>query len=67
MIWAACSSQFSWCNLVVMQRHKDAKNQGYSLYSYIKAMEEELLQIWQPGLLFLQDNAPMHTTKIVRT
>ena len=39
---------------------------GYSANSYIKILEENMLIIYEPGLLFMQDNTPIHTTRKVR-
>jgi len=39
---------------------------GYNAQSYIWALEEGLLPVYQPGLVFQQDNAPIHTARITR-
>jgi len=66
MIWAAFSGKFGRCNLVVMQRDEATKKKSYTAQSYIEAIEDELPRMWEPDLLFLQDNAPIHTAKIVK-
>ena len=38
----------------------------YSAASYIEVLEENIPQIWEPGLLFMQNNAPIYTAHVVR-
>ena len=38
---------------------------GYSANSYIEVLKDNLLGLWEPGLIFMQDNAPIHTAKKV--
>jgi transposase len=62
MVWAAI-----WLGgrskLVVMERDESSERGGYSRWSYIKALEEGLLEIYQPGMIFQQDNAKIHIAK----
>jgi len=60
IIWGGfCSSER--CNLVVMDRDKAAKRGGYSANSYLNVLEQAIPTIYEPGLLFMQDNASIHT------
>ena len=45
----------------MMVRDKTSKKKGYSRASYIQVLEEEVPRCWQPGQIFMQDNAPIHT------
>jgi hypothetical protein len=36
------------------------KKKGYSTNSYIKSLEEELIPIYKPGLIFQQDNTKIY-------
>ena len=65
MVWAAFWSR-ERSNLHRMVRDMDSRRQGYSAASYIDVLEENIPQIWEPGLLFMQDNAPIHTAHAVR-
>ena len=39
---------------------------GYSAKSYLKVLDDNLLSCYEPGLIFMQDNAPIHTAHKVR-
>ena len=53
-------------NLVIMERDLDAKNNGYSTKSYIKALTTGLLPHWRRSHVFMQDNARIHTSAAAR-
>src|ERR1700740_3167756 len=64
MVWAAIwGSQRS--DLIVMEQDATAKKDGYSATSYLKVLDETMSTCWQPGMIFMQDNAPIHTAKRV--
>ena len=65
IVWAAFVGK-EQSNLVRMARDPAVKKNGYTAASYMDLLEEEIPTIWEPGLLFMQDNAPIHTAKIVR-
>ena len=65
MVWAAfCGRERS--NLYRIVRDISSRRQGYSVTSYIEGLEENIPQIWEPRLLFMQDNAPIYTARAVR-
>ena len=64
MVWAAFVGK-EQSNLVRMARDPDAKRNGYTAASYVDLLNEEIPTIWEPGLFFMQDNAPIHTTRII--
>jgi len=49
-----------------MNRDETLKKQGYSAASYLKVLKDQLTTIWTPGMVFMQDNAPIHTAKVVK-
>jgi len=49
-----------------MERDAAAKRGGYSAASYINVIKEALPTIWEPGLIYMQDNASIHTARVVR-
>lgn len=70
MVWAAI-----WLDnrgrpyrseLIIMERDSESPRNGYSSYSYIKALEVGLLPYYQPGVRFQQDNARIHTSAAVQ-
>ena len=38
----------------------------YTARSYIRVLEANLYSIWEPGLEFMQDNAPIYGAGLVR-
>ena len=65
MVWAAISLEIK-TPLIFMLRDEENKNHGYTSRSYISALEDELLPIYQPGQPFQQDNAQIHTSKMTK-
>ena len=39
---------------------------GYSANLYLEVLEDQLPSCWQPGLVFVQDNTPIHNAKKVQ-
>jgi len=66
MVWGAFYGKGEQSGLLRLGRDPDSKRGGYSAASYIGVLEEELPTLFEPGLLFMQDNAPIHTAKRVR-
>ena len=62
MIWGAI-----WIggrsNVVIMERDPMAAKNGYTTASYISVLEDEFPQWYEPGMIFMQDNAPIHKAK----
>lgn len=61
MVWAAIWGD-KCSDLIPLKRDFDSKKNGYSSKSYLKVIEEILPTIYEPGLYFMQDNAPIHTS-----
>ena len=49
-----------------MLRDEENENHGYTARSFILALEDGLLPIYQPGQLFQQYNTQMHIAKIAK-
>jgi transposase len=64
MVWGAIWIR-GRSDLVVMTRDEHAKRNGYSANSYIDVLDQTIERYWQPGMIFMQDNAPIHTAKKV--
>ena len=60
MIWGAI-----WVghhsDIVIMNRDEDAPRGGYSANSYLEVLQDQLPRCWQPGMVFMQDNARIYT------
>lgn len=69
MVWGAI-----WLGgrseLIVMEREVEidpaSKKRGYTAISYISALEKGLIPYYQPGSIFQQDNARIHTAKLTQ-
>ena len=65
MVWAAF-----WgggvSDLYPLGRDFEAKKMGYSANSYIDVLDQNLVDFYEPGQIFMQDNAPIHNAKKVR-
>ena len=46
-----------------MERDSTTPRGGYSARSYVEVLNSELPTCYEPGMLFMQDNAPIHTAK----
>lgn len=53
-------------DLILLERDFESKKYGYSANSYIAFLEEAIPTLWEPGLIFMQDNAAIHTAKKVK-
>ena len=49
-----------------MERDEEPKRGGYSANSYIQVLDAQIPTIYEPGMIFMQDNAPIDTTKKVK-
>ncbi len=65
IVWAGFCGR-DRTNLYRMTRDPTASRGGYSANSYVEVLEENIPTIYEPGLLFMQDNAPIHTARKVR-
>jgi len=61
MVWAAIWGD-NCSDLIQLERDFDSKKNGYSSKSYLKVIEEILPTIYEPGMVFMQDNAPIHVS-----
>jgi transposase len=70
MVWASIWVDERGCarksDLVIMDRDFNAPKHGYSSQSYLEALRKGLLPYWRRTQLFMQDNARIHTSRVVR-
>jgi transposase len=62
-IWVTPNGRVGRSPLIIMERDFASKKHGYSGRSYTNTLEEGLLPQYRPGQIFMQDNAPIHTSK----
>ncbi|KKK19219.1 hypothetical protein ARAM_007666 [Aspergillus rambellii] len=65
MVWAAFWGS-NRSELVHLEQDFEAKKHGYSAASYLALLEENLPTIYDPSLIFMQDNAPIYTARKVK-
>ena len=61
-IWLDSRGHARRSPLVIMERDLDAPHNGYTTRSYLTALKEGLVPYYQPGQVFMQDNARIHTS-----
>ena len=65
MVWGAI-----WVSerldIYIINRDLESKKEGYSHKSYIDVLNDQLPIIWSPGIIFMQDNAPIHIANAIR-
>jgi len=69
MVWGCFwieGGQVKRSGLYIMDRDFESKKNGYSARSYIEVLDDQLPTCWEPGLIFMQDNAPIHTANAVK-
>ena len=60
MVWG-CFWGSGRSELYVLERDFESKKHRYSANSYLEVLEHQLPICWVPGLVFMQDGAPIHT------
>jgi transposase len=65
-VWLDGRGRARRSNLVIMKRDPNAQKRGYSSQSYIEALTKGLLPHYRRSQLFMQDNALIHTSRVVR-
>ena len=69
MVWGCFwreNGRIKRSDLEILARDFESKKIGYSAQSYITVLENNTPRCWTPGLVFMQDNAPIHTARTVR-
>jgi hypothetical protein len=69
MVWACFwyeDGKIQRSNLYILERDFESKKHGYSANSYLQVLDDNLPGCWSPGLIFMHDNASIHTAYKVR-
>ena len=64
MIWGSIHGE-GRSDIVIMDRDPDSEKSGYTANSYLTVLRDQIPRIYQPGRIFMQDNARIHTAKKV--
>lgn len=68
MVWGCfwwADGEVKRSDLYIMDRDFASKKNGYSARSYLEVLNARLPSCWSPGLIFMQDNAPIHKAGVV--
>ena len=65
MIWGAIYRN-GRSDVVIMERDPAADKSGYTANSYLTVLNDQIPRTWQPEMIFMQDNAPIHAAKKIR-
>ena len=66
MVWGCFGGDGQKSDLVYMPGDPDSKRVGVTSAVYLKLIEEQLPTLQKPGLIFMQDNARVHTARIIK-
>jgi hypothetical protein len=66
MVWGAFGTGRR-SELVFMPGDPESKYEGVTSAVYPDVLEDQLPTLWEPGLVFMQDNARIHTARNVKT
>jgi hypothetical protein len=66
MAWASFWGIRERSKLFLLACSFESKKHGYTANSYIEVLEARVLEHYYDGLIFMQDNAPIHTAHKVR-
>ena len=65
MVWA-CFWGLERSDLYALNPDLNSKRGGYSVKSYLELLEDNLLGVYESGLIFMQDNVSIHTAENVK-
>ena len=66
MIWACFEDDSQKSDLVFMSDDSDAKQKEITSAVYLKVLEEQMSTLWEPDLIYMQDEASIHTACIIK-
>ena len=66
MVSAAFWGDGQCSDLLILERDFESKKNRYSANSYLALLEELVVPNYTDDLIFMQDNAPIHTTNKVK-
>jgi DDE superfamily endonuclease len=64
MVWGAFSTERQ-SELVFIPGDPESKHGRVMSIVYHEVLEDQLPTLWEPSLVFMQDNASIHTAKVI--
>lgn len=55
-----------WTAIWWQDGESDSKRCDYTAKSYLAVFENQIPRIWEPGFVFMQDNVPIYTARVIR-
>ena len=66
MIWTCFEDDSQKSDLVFMSDDPEAKQERVTSAVYLKVLEEQMPTLWESGLIYMQNEASIHTTHIIK-
>ena len=66
MIWACFEDDDQKSDLVFMSDDSDAKQKKIISAVYLKILKEQMPTLWESDLIYMQDEASIHTAHIIK-
>ena len=66
MIWACFEDDNQKSDLVFMSDDSDVKQEKITSAVYLKVLEKQMPTLWESGLIYMQDEASIHTACIIK-
>ena len=66
MVWACFGDDGRKSDLVFMPDDPDSKRGEITSAVYLEVIEEQLPTLWEPSLIFMQNDASIHIAHIIR-
>ena len=66
MIWACFKDDDQKSDLVFMSDNFNAKQKKIISIIYLKILEEQMSTLWESDLIYMQDEASIHTACIIK-
>ena len=66
MIWACFEDDNQKSDLVFMSDDSDVKQGKITSAVYLKVLEKQMPTLWESGLIYMQDEASIHTACIIK-
>ena len=66
MVWACFGGDGRKSDLIFMPGNPEAKQERVTSTVYLEVLEEQMPMLWKPGLIYMQDEASIHTAHIIK-